>query len=79
MGEIHDNKREYINIFLQSKQFEYARVWSKIILKELQTNREHLAFFLKYVEDYAVKIGDKQRPFSVETWEKAYELWEKGE
>lgn len=73
------NKREYINTFLQSKQFEYARVWSKIILKELQTNREHLAFFLKYVEEYAVKISDEQRPFSVETWEKAYELWEKGE
>lgn len=72
------NKNEYINIFLQSKQFEYANVWSKIILKELKTSREHLAFFLKYVEEYAIKIGDEQRPFSVSTWEKAYELWEKG-
>lgn len=72
------NKSEYIDTFLQSEQFKEANVWSKVILKELKTNREHLTFFLKYVEDYALKIGDKQRPFSVSTWEQAYELWEKG-
>lgn len=71
-------KDTYIDSFLQSEQFEKANVWSKIILKELKTNREHLSFFLWFVEDYAQKIGDAVRPFSVSTWEKAFELWEQG-
>lgn len=71
------DKDEYMDILMQSSQFEKANVWSRIILKELKTCREHLFFFLKFVEEYAVRIGDKQRPYSVETWERAFELWEK--
>lgn len=69
------DKNEYIDNILQSRQYLYANVWSKVIKKELKTSREHLTFFLRFVEDYATQIGDKQRPYSVETWEKAYELW----
>lgn len=72
------SKDTYIASFLKSEQFEKANVWSKVIVKELKTNREHLSFFLWFVEDYAQKIGDAVRPFSVSTWEKAFELWEKG-
>lgn len=71
------DKNTYLDCFIKSEQFVKANVWSKIIEMELKTNREHLTFFLKYVEDYAVKIGDNQRPFSVPTWEKAFELWQK--
>lgn len=71
------DKKKYIEGFLQSDQFVKANVWSKVILKELQTNREHLTFFLRFVEEYARGIGDEQRPFSVSTWEQAYELWQK--
>ena len=46
------------------------------MLKELKTKREHLFYFLQFAEEYAMQIGDKQRPFSISTWEKAYELWE---
>lgn len=60
-----------------SKQFTEARVWSNVIIKELRTCREHLTFFLSFAEEYATKIGDSRRPFSVETWERAYEVWEK--
>lgn len=71
------DKKEYINSFIKSRQFEEVNVWSKIIIKELRTCREHLFFFLRYVEEYANRIGDNQRPFSVETWERGFELWEK--
>lgn len=67
---------EYLNIFLKSEQFEKANIWSKVIVKELKTNREHLTFFLRFAEDYAQKIGDATRPFSVSTWEQAFEHWQ---
>lgn len=71
------NKDEYIQSFIQSDQFMKAGVWSKIIVKELKMSRENLNFFLQYVEEYAKGIGDDRRPFSVSTWERAFELWEK--
>ena len=70
------SKDEYLDVFLQSDQFEKANVWSKVIVKELKTCREHLSFFLRFTEDYAQKIGDSARPFSVSTWERAFELWQ---
>jgi hypothetical protein len=41
----------------------------------MKYEKEQILFFLKFVEDYAVSINDTIRPYSVETWEKAYELW----
>lgn len=69
--------KDYINILRKSDQYEKANVWTQIIIKELNSGFEHLYFFLRYVEEYAEKIGDTRRPFAVDTWEKAYELWEK--
>lgn len=66
----------YINTLKNSDQFQKATVWSKIIIEELRSSREHLFFFLKFVEQYAEKIGDTRRPFAVDTWENAYQLWE---
>ena len=67
---------EYIQTIRKSDQFKYANVWTKIIEKELKAGLEHLYFFLRYVEKYANKIGDMRSPYAVDTWEKAYELWE---
>ena len=71
------NMDEYIETIQKSEQYAKANVWSKVIIKELRTKREHLFFFLRFVEKYAAEIGDDRRPFSVSTWEKAYELWER--
>mgnify|MGYP003297066321 CR=1 FL=1 len=70
------DKKEYLDNIIQSEQFLKANVWSKVIMKELSTSREHLTFFLRFVEEYAIQIGDTKRPYSVKTWEKAYELWD---
>lgn len=66
----------YIDYLIRSDQFVKANVWTKIIIQELRTAREHLHFFLRFVDRYAEKINDKRRPFMLDTWEKAYELWE---
>ncbi|MBR4085221.1 MAG: metallophosphoesterase family protein [Lachnospiraceae bacterium] len=68
---------DYIDTLKRSDQYEKANIWSKIIIKELSSGMEHLYFFLRFVEEYANQIGDIRRPFAVDTWEKAYELWEK--
>lgn len=70
------DKEEYIQILRNSDQIKYANVWTKIIEKELKTGLEHLYFFLCYAEQYANQIGDTRRPYAVDTWEKAFELWE---
>ena len=67
---------EYTESLRKRDQYEKANVWTKLIIKELSSGFEHLYFFLRYVEEYADKIGDTRRPYVVDTWEKAYELWE---
>lgn len=70
------DRKAYLEGFRESDQFAKANVWSKVILKELKTAREHLTFFLQDVEKYAVEIGDNQRPFSVPTWEQGFARWQ---
>lgn len=69
------DKEHYTSELIQTGQYREANVWSRVIIKELLTAREHMYFFLKYVEEYAKEIGDDRRPYSVETWEKAFETW----
>lgn len=58
-------------------QYEKVPVWSEVIFKEWLTGREKLFFFLKYVEDFARRIGDERRPFAHDTWQAAFEEWKK--
>lgn len=67
----------YVQSFQKSDQFKKANVWSRVNVKELLQRREKMTFFLQFVEEYARKIGDSQRPFSVPTWEQAFAAWEK--
>ena len=59
----------------QSEQYRAAHVWTEIIFDEWRTCRERVSFFLHHTEEYARSIGDKRRPFAVDTWEAAYESW----
>ncbi len=70
------NMEAYIQLFMRSEQFIKANVWSKVMIPELRTAKEHISSFLRFVKAYAEEIGDQRRPFMVDTWEKAYELWE---
>ena len=65
----------YAESIRHTTQYAGARVWSEVIMRELRTSREHLVFFLKFVEQYANDVGDARRPYSVETWENAFAEW----
>lgn len=66
----------YLEAFDKSSQFEHANVWSRLIAMQLRTRREHMNFFLQFVESYAQKIRDSRRPYTVSTWEQAFAEWE---
>ena len=66
----------YVEELKKTTQYAEANVWTKVIIKELLTSREHLYYFLDFAEKYAEDIGDDRRPFSIETWEGAYKAWE---
>lgn len=66
---------EYVEEVKKTTQYAEANVWSKVIFQELLTAREHLMFFLWFADAFANEMGDHQRPFTVGTWEKAYEAW----
>lgn len=72
---IHYNKELFIKEIEKSRQYIQANVWSKIIIEELKTSREHLTFFLQFVKEYAEEINDTIRPYTIEAWEKAYYLY----
>ncbi|MBO4636324.1 MAG: metallophosphoesterase family protein [Clostridiales bacterium] len=70
------DKKAYAEELMKTMQYKEANVWSKVIIHELLTAREHLTFFLQFADRYADGIGDPVRPFTVNTWEAAYEAWE---
>ena len=69
------DKAAYIDKVKKTGQYREANVWTNVIIKELITAREHMYFFLKFVEQYAKDIGDDRRPYAVDTWEKAYGIF----
>lgn len=66
---------KYIENLKHTTQYTEANVWSRVIIEELRSAKEHLSFFLQFVNKYAEEIKDERRPFAVDTWEKAFELW----
>jgi predicted phosphodiesterase len=73
---IHFDKEKYISEVMLTSQFQEANVWSRVIIREQITALEHIHFFLAFVEQYAKDIGDDIRPYSPDTWERAYEIWD---
>lgn len=69
------DKESYISEVELTSQYKEANVWTRVIFYELRTALEHMQFFLAFVEKYAKEIGDDVRPYSRETWERAFELW----
>jgi predicted phosphodiesterase len=64
-----------INDFKSSSLFDAAPVWCDIILNELNTGFSRALPFLQFANEYAIKVNDKIRPYSVKTWTEAYEAW----
>ncbi|MCK5129609.1 MAG: metallophosphoesterase [Clostridiales bacterium] len=58
-----------IRKFKETDLYKYARVWSDIMIRHLETGSTHDGYFLRFIEKYA------EKPYTQEVWEKAYELW----
>ena len=63
------DKAAYISMLTQTGQYREAGVWTRVIMRELATAREHMYYFLAFVKEYALSIGDERRPYAVDTWE----------
>ena len=59
----------------QTEQYSAARIWTEIIISQLETCREKVYQFLWSCERYADAIGDPRRPFARDTWQAAYDRW----
>jgi len=59
-----------------SPHYKRSWVWNRVVAFELKTASEKLRFFLEFVAEYANRIGDDTRPYSIETWENAYSAFE---
>ncbi len=68
-----------VEAFLQdiknSALYSEAPVWCDVVAGECRTGFEHVIPFLRFTESYAKAIGDPIRPYSQETWSKAYDAW----
>ena len=67
--------KNYAKNLTNTKQYEQATVWTKVIQKELVSGQEHMQPFLLSMAEYAARIGDTGRPYTVETWETGYAYW----
>lgn len=64
-----------IRRFRTSDLYQKAEVWSRVIIKELETSYKQAIFFLQFAGEYADRIQDLVRPFSQQTWSEAFRLW----
>jgi hypothetical protein len=58
-----------------SPLYSEAAVWCDMAERERLTAFEHVEFFLRFVESYAKAAGDNIRPYTVETWSRAYDAF----
>ena len=70
------DKAAYIRTVMQTGQYREANVWSRVIMRELASSREHMYYFLAFAEQFAKSVGDDRRPYALETWEKAFKRWD---
>lgn len=65
----------FIREVKNSGLYSEAPVWCDVVAGECRTGFEHVIPFLRFTESYAKTMGDPVRPYSQETWSKAYDAW----
>jgi len=63
------------NSLRNSDLYKAAPVWTGIILDEIAFKFDLAEPFLAFAENYANKIGDDIRPFTINTWTDAFNAW----
>lgn len=62
-----------------SDLYEFAPEWCELIITEMETAYEQIAFFLQHVQNYAEEIQDTVRPYRQKTWKEAFALWKQSQ
>ena len=70
------DKEAYIRAVTRTGLFREANVWTRVIMRELAMATEHVHFFLGFAARYAEAIRDNRRPYALDTWEKAFGIWD---
>lgn len=70
------DKEAYIRAVTRTGLFREANVWTRVIMRELAMATEHVHFFLGFAARYAEAIRDDRRPYALDTWEKAFGIWD---
>ena len=65
-----------IDALLKSELYQKARVMSSIVIDELRTGLSQIHAFFEFINIYAKEINDTTYPYSQETWNNAYEVWQ---
>lgn len=60
-----------------SDLYKSAPIWCENTMDELMTNWSHVETLFENVEKYANEVGDTQRPYTLDTWTRAFERWHK--
>ena len=71
------DKADTVRQIRNSDLYTFAPEWSELIIEEMETAYEQIAFFLQHVQKYAEEIQDTVRPYRSKTWKEAFSLWEK--
>ncbi len=59
----------------RTEQYTEARIWSELVFACWRKSRESIARFLRFADAYAADLGDPVRPFTKDTWNRAYDAW----
>lgn len=65
-----------IDNLLKSELYEKAQAMSSIRIDELRTGLSQIHAFFKFIKEYAKEINDTFYPYSQETWNAAYKIWQ---
>lgn len=65
-----------IDNLLKSELYQKAKVMSSIVIDQLRTGLSQIHGFFEFINDYSNEINDTIRPYSQETWNNAYEIWQ---
>lgn len=65
-----------IDNLLKSELYQKAKVMSSIVIDQLRTGLSQIHGFFEFINDYANELNDTIRPYSQETWNNAYEIWQ---
>ena len=65
-----------VDNLLKSELYQKAKVMSSIVIDQLRTGLSQIHAFFEFIKEYAKENNDAVLPYTKETWNNAYEIWQ---